>query len=638
MTAAAAVFFRHEIESPQPLRAPAGRLELKGWCLAPHVRLQGKSVASSQVSRIDRPDVAQAIGTDTVAASGFAILARLRPGAHLLILEASADGNDWHPVRELCVVASAAELQAAIEWPDGPVVCESVRIQGWCVHPDFPLAEVWLHYGNRQVRCEYGLPRTDVPGLFPGVPGTTRAGFIATKNIPAGYGPLRIRGVTATGESFFTETALGIDIDRDEENPAPLDLHGRFPELGPARRQVAPRPNVRTTAASLRILFVLYGDFTSNSAIHVTHLANALIGQGHECVVAVPQNAETVRYQSAARFPVVPFAAIIASPGVFPGGHSADLVHAWTTRENVRQFCAQYQATRACPVVVHLEDHELRILEASIGRSLATWPELPPAELDRLVPPALSHPRRSRAFLEASAGVTVILDRLRELVPAAKPVQVIWPAADETAFFSRPIPWAFRQSLGWNEAHTVLFYHGNVHATNQAEVRELYAAVAQLNESGVPTTLIRTGRDDGDFLGDLKPRVTPHVINLGQVDHHHHLPALMALADFFVQPGAPDAFNDYRFPSKLPEFFALGRPVILPRTNLGAIVRHGEDAWVLAQADAAAIVAAVRHLRADPALCTRLGEGAGRFAASHFNWPRSGKVLAGFYNSLLSRA
>ena len=108
----------------------------------------------------------------------------------------------------------------------------------------------------------------------------------------------------------------------------------------------------------------------------------------------------------------------------------------------------------------------------------------------------------------------------------------------------------------------------------------------------------------------------------------------MALADFFVQPGAPDAFNDYRFPSKLPEFFALGRPVVLPRTNLGASLRHGTDAWVLDRADAAGIATAVRALRADPALAEKLSRGAAAYAAEHFSWARSAAALAKFHAAL----
>ena len=181
---------------------------------------------------------------------------------------------------------------------------------------------------------------------------------------------------------------------------------------------------------------------------------------------------------------------------------------------------------------------------------------------------------------------------------------------------------------------TVLFYHGNVHASNAAEVRELYLAVLQLNRAGTPVTLIRTGLDQVDFLGAMAGAVAPHVLSLGQVLHHRHLPALMALADLFVQPGVSDAFNDYRFPSKLPEFFALGRPVVLPRANLGTQVRHGTDAWVLDRADAAGIAAAVTALRRDRALYDRLAQGAQDFAAQHFSWRRSAAALAKFYQGL----
>jgi glycosyltransferase involved in cell wall biosynthesis len=226
------------------------------------------------------------------------------------------------------------------------------------------------------------------------------------------------------------------------------------------------------------------------------------------------------------------------------------------------------------------------------------------------------------------------MDRLREFVPAGKPCLTLPPAADRRHYYPRPVPAAFRAALQLAPDSTVLFYHGNVHASNAAEMRELYAAALELNRTGTPVTLIRTGLDRVDFLGDLTAAVAPHVLALGQIQHHHHLPPLMALADVFVQPGGPDAFNDYRFPSKLPEFFALGRPVVLPRTNLGASLRHGVDAWVLDRADAAGIAGAVRTLRADPALREKLSRGAAAYAAENFSWRRSAAALARFYHPL----
>ncbi len=59
------------------------------------------------------------------------------------------------------------------------------------------------------------------------------------------------------------------------------------------------------------------------------------------------------------------------------------------------------------------------------------------------------------------------------------------------------------------------------------------------------------------------------------------VPGYLALADAFVQPGAPDEFNRYRLPSKLPEFLAMGRPVILPRCNIGNELSDRENAMLL---------------------------------------------------------
>ncbi|MBI2497637.1 MAG: glycosyltransferase, partial [Opitutae bacterium] len=281
-----------------------------------------------------------------------------------------------------------------------------------------------------------------------------------------------------------------------------------------------------------------------------------------------------------------------------------------------------------------LEDNEQEILETRLGRPFAELAALPDHELDALIPAVLSHPHRAGEFLRSAAGVTVITERLREHVPAGRPSHVVWPAADQANFFPRPRDESLRTRLGFAPRDIVLFYHGNTHTSNAAEMRQLYEAVAVLNRRGRRTQLIRAGRDFPDFLPEGDAWIRPHLVHLGHVAKARHLPALMALADYFVQPGAPGAFNDYRFPSKLPEFFALGRPVILPHTNLGSLVRHGEHAWVLPRADAGAIADAIGRLHDDPALAERLARGAVAFAQEHFSWSRSARQLLEFYRSL----
>ncbi|HLP09001.1 MAG TPA: glycosyltransferase family 4 protein [Opitutaceae bacterium] len=637
----AADMFRHELETPGPLQAPAGRLFLKGWCCAPGfdqapaVRLICGTAAVAPRVRPERVDVAAALGLSTTArACGFEFVGELAPGVYLAKLEASLDGAAWHCVRRFSLVATTAPLRGSIEYPTTPTVGESVRIQGWCAHPQTRIRELHVHYGNRRIPCEIGLPRTDIGALAPTSPDVSRAGFITTKNIPVGHGALRLCARDEHGRRHFLATDRVVDVRTDEENPSPLDLAADAFRITPRRASAETLPPNRA-ARPHRVLFALYGDMTSNSALHVAALANELIARGHECIVAVPKNADTVRYHHGAKFRCVDFAGCGERAALFAGAASPDFVHAWTTSERVRRFATATCDATGARLVIHLEDHEGSIFAASEGRSEEELAALPAAALDRLVGDDHSHPLRRTEFLQRADGCTVILDRLAELLPPGKPSRVLWPAA-APEFCARPIPWPLREALGWSRDHTVLFYHGNLHPTNRGEMAELYGAVVALNDSGTPTTLLRAGRDFCALPDGLANRAAPHVLALGRVDRQEHLAPLLSLADCFVQPGSADTFNNYRFPSKLPEFFASGRPVILPRTNLGEHLRDGVDAVVLEHADAAGIADAVRRLRNDPALAAQLGSAAAEFARTRFSWARSADTLAEFYDALLA--
>ena len=132
---------------------------------------------------------------------------------------------------------------------------------------------------------------------------------------------------------------------------------------------------------------------------------------------------------------------------------------------------------------------------------------------------------------------------------------------DERLFYPRPINRDLRRRHGIADGTTVLVYTGNVHTGNRDEVRELYKAVSRLNRLGRPTVLLRTGSGNHKDLG-IKSRDEKFVINFGWVEREE-LPNIIAAADMFVQPGIPGPFNDERIPCKLPEYFAMGRPVIL---------------------------------------------------------------------------
>lgn len=628
-----------DIDAPLPLRAEGGVFTGRGWCLIggrsepPPVRIVTDSINLPVMDRTPRGDIRRLHPDEPAAGNcGFAFEVRIPAGVHLVRFEAQLPDGRWENFKTLCIAATAAPFAAGVDQPASTdAVTRRVHVEGWALDPRRPVASLSVRYGHQDIPCEIGRSRSDLPATYPDSPHAARAGFKSNVILSAGRGPLRLRARLSDGSIAIARTPVQVAIATDENHGTEIDLAATRVPL-PGVRAAAPEP--APPAASRRnVLFILPGSFASNSALHVAALANELTASGHACAVAVPHDPETLAHHRNPLFCGVTYLEA-EQPGLFADGRGPDIIHAWTTRENVRQLAARMLQRHAARLLVHLEDNESHVLALTLGRASAEVAALSDAELDRLLPPDLSHPSRSRDFLASADGITVITERLREFVPAGKPCLTLWPAADTRYFGPQPIPAAFRAALALPPGTTVLFYHGNVHAANAADMRELYAAVAQLNEAGHPVTLIRTGLDQVDFLGPWADRVRPHVLALGQILQHRHLPALMALADIFVQPGGSDAFNDYRFPSKLPEFFAIGRPVILPRANLGQTARHGVDAYVLDRADAAGIRQAVLALRANPALSERLGRGAIAFAAQHFSWRRSAAALANFHATL----
>lgn len=376
------------------------------------------------------------------------------------------------------------------------------------------------------------------------------------------------------------------------------------------------------------ILFVLYSDFLANSAMHVHNFANQLTLLGFDCAVAVPRNKDTADLYQPRLYAVTEFSQIDRLANCFYNGCGPDIVHAWTPREVVRKYCDALRERYAFALLVHMEDNEEYILEKNLGYPFEELIQHPPD-----IPLYFSHPVLYRQFLSRAQGITVIIEQLKEFCPAHIPTLTLWPGVDTAQFAPGPPNQALKTRLNIPPDNIVLCYTGNVHKANLEEVRSLYLAVGLLNRQGYPATLVRTGLDFCSFLGVEDTWVSRYSVELGYVNNSL-IPALLNLTSVLVQPGESGAFNDYRFPSKLPEFLATGKPVVLPAANLGRYLRSGEEAVVLPAVYAPQIVEAVLKLAADPALAARLSKGAIRFVRRHLDWERNTAKLLTFYEEV----
>ena len=387
----------------------------------------------------------------------------------------------------------------------------------------------------------------------------------------------------------------------------------------------------------MNILFVNYGGFESiNSAIHIFHLANRFVEQGSDCAVAVPGDVSKVALLGTPKFRCLTYEEAQAGKFGFADRGGPALVHAWTPRERVRRLVQRISRTCRCPYLVHLEDNEEEITARHAGLPFETLESLPPARLSQMIPKVFSHPIYYRLFLKHAAGVTVIMDRLLEFKPEGTPGEVVWPGFDPAMADLPADNPELRYGLSIGKDEFVLVYPGNTHASNLEEMRSLYTSVALLNSRGHKVRLVRFGTDYSDPLDGHPEYVSRYCLELG-FRSKRALPGPMSMADALVQPGRPGEFNDYRFPSKLPDFLVSGRPVVLPKTNAGRFLRDGEECLHLAEGNAIDIAARLETLIGDRALRLRIGAGGKRFACRELNWETIAPKLFCFYERVLAR-
>lgn len=378
------------------------------------------------------------------------------------------------------------------------------------------------------------------------------------------------------------------------------------------------------------ILIVSHSHFPTNSSVHIHHFANELVKLGLDCVVAVPNDPENIGTLKGNLYSVTQYNEIDKIRDLFANRQPPDLVHAWTPREHVRSYCYALSIKYEFKLVIHLEDNEESVIERFLDVSLDNWS----TEYDTLLPYNLSHPIKYKEFMATADGVTVIIDKLTKFVPSSASSIVLYPGVDTEEFYPRSKNSKLLKSLGIKSDTTILCYTGNIHLANIDEVRYLYLAVGKRNEAGKPTVLVRTGIDnDLEILDKEQLWIKKYIIELGWVDRKK-IPEILALADILVQPGKPDEFNDYRFPSKIPEFLAMGKPVILPDTNIAKILVNKENALILDSVDDDSLPGIIDFIVDNPDLSNRISQNALKFSEENLNWTNSGKKLYSFYQSL----
>lgn len=386
----------------------------------------------------------------------------------------------------------------------------------------------------------------------------------------------------------------------------------------------------------MNILFVLYGDFGSNTANPLALYARELRSRGHHCAIAVPSNLDSIDQHDNPAFLPVLYADVLASPGsVFPNGRVADVIHACTPREIVRHFVTSYMAKQPTPLVIYLEDNESWISTRWMGLTEDTLTRLSEDAIADRLPDALSHPLRYGSFIGLADAAAVIQDKLKVEVPPWVHCETVMIGVDVELFSPRPPSPLLRKRYNLADHERVIVYHGGLDSFKTSAIEALCKAVGIVNRQGIACRLLRTGPQPLAFLKQFPEQSASAISDLGVLPKHE-LPDLLALAEVFVQPGFIDAFEDLRLPGKVPEFLAMGRPVIMPDANIATLFRDGVDAVLLRSGSPDEIAEKCIDLFSDPIRANAIGRAGRDLAEKYFDARIQAGCLEAVYTAVCS--
>ena len=372
----------------------------------------------------------------------------------------------------------------------------------------------------------------------------------------------------------------------------------------------------------MKVLFILHGPYDCNSGVQIFHFANQLVEVGFEPTVCAPGSPDRIERVGEPRFErLAPAQLRRATRRRF------DVVHTWTPREGVRKLTEQVKKRHDLPVIVHLEDNEEVLLAAHAHLSYEEISRLSPRWQRRAGGDGAVHPSRYPQFMREAAEVTVITRELSRFAPG--PWELLRPGVD-THLFSPDGPTAERAELGLSEDDFVIVYPGNLHSPNERDMFSLYLSVRLLRRRGHPVRLVRLGSDYTDGSDPSFATLREGSVEL-ESRPWTEVPSYLRIADALVQPGPPNEFNRYRLPAKLPEFLAMGRPVLLPRCNVGEELDDGVNAVLLERGTGTEIADRLEPLVVDRDLGRRIGRAGRGFAIEVFDWEASSRGLAALY-------
>lgn len=391
----------------------------------------------------------------------------------------------------------------------------------------------------------------------------------------------------------------------------------------------------------MNIVMVSYMDFTGPGVIHMFHFANGLVRLGHRVLFLLNGDPLTVKtMEEPPLFDIEPIrfkqhslhSRIIGKVRRF----HAHIIHIWTPRNVPARVGLELLNHFHCRFLIHYEDDEDILAEQSDFRFFQFFS----FSVDSFLHPekwVWSHPFTYSLVNLYADALTVISPEYRRKLRKKWPIPnyLLTPGVDLDRFspqLHRDEKLLAKYRL---QGKKVLLYGGSI--AQFYEFSTVLDAFRKISKNFPDTVLIQYGRnfmkqEIAEYLG--KHGLDNRVILVGQIPHFQ-VPAFLSLGDILIQAGQDTIFNRHRLPSKIPEYLAMGKPVITFSCGIGEEFEHLVDVWKLHEGTVDELAQALESILSDENLQETLALGARKAAERLFSWPERVNHLVTIYNEVL---
>jgi len=299
-------------------------------------------------------------------------------------------------------------------------------------------------------------------------------------------------------------------------------------------------------------LIVSHSELPENSGLHVDSIGLELTNVGVSIILATPRGPEggASRYGNCH----------IAYDDIARLDKPLDVVHLWTTRTHVREAYDNVAGANHI-TILHQEDNEFAITSEDV-------PRLKSAGLSSQACASSSMTEKLRYrtsgnsylyLMQKAQGLTNLVESMNYLYSSQKPTCTFYPSSHLHDLNIEA------QDKTYTSNIFSVIYSGTIHEHTSFGYAQLNAVLHKLNGEGMRARLLKTGMVTATQMAIDKHYT--HVTNHGFVSASK-LIDLISKSDLMVLPWGKEAFDEYRFPSKIPDYILLEKPFLVPNANI----------------------------------------------------------------------